>query len=418
MIFLIFFYVIFGINEDYKSNLNSKEEEKVLNALNYCKFNPSKELFEDVFNLTRSENLKIRYNAIIALSFFGDKSIIEKLKDFSKSSEPAEKISFLIAFLNLKAGEHFEIVKDLIDDLDERIKIYAKAIHTIYGGKDFKDEIKNYLYSKNIGEAYASAISLCFIADFNYIKYVLELLKSPMDEYRDVAAQAIFYCQYSKDLIKDLFDAIDKETYHYVLQNLIYSAIYQGKKDISYFTDLLISSKKRVEITKKILQTDGDFLLVEISKVLNKEREKIKEITEILEVFKSEKAIKLLRKIAFNDKISGDKRYLAVRALGKKNDMESIKSLRKLLDDKSEYLRASSIYSLGLLKDLESKNKIVKSLKDESSRVRQAVLFYIRELNLKEEISRVEELLKDPDVSVRQMANQVLKKLKENEEVK
>lgn len=411
MIFLLIFSFLFTSLQDWKKDLNAGEEEKVLNALNYFKFNPSKDVLEDILKLTKNENLKIRYNAILALGFFGDKSVIEKLEVFAKSSEPAEKISFLITLLNLKGEGYFELVKDLIEDPDPRVRIYAKAFYNFSGKGNFKEEINTFLFSKNIGESFASAFSLSLLGEKEHL---ISLLQNQMDEYRDVGAQALFYAPYYKEILKICFETIEKETYSYVLQNLILSAVFQGKRDISYFTELLIGSRKRVEITKVFLKFDGESLLEELSKVLGNEKERFKEITEILAVFDGEKSLKLLRKIAFDKKIGGDKRYLAIREIGKKNDKDSISNLRNLLKEKDEYLRASSIYALGLLKDLDSKNQIVNLLEDESPRVRQATLFYIRELNLKDMIEKVEGLLNDKDISVRQMAKQTLEKLKSN----
>jgi len=400
---------------DMKSALKDQKEEKVLNGLYYFRLHPSKDVEEDILNLTKSENFKIRKNAIETLAYLQDKQILEKIKDFSKDPEPLVRASFIFSVMKLKAKEYFNEIKDLIKDENLSVQIYAKGAYTLFGERDFKEEIKKYLSSRDFKEIFPSANVLSMLGDENSLQEVYNLIKSPLDDYRNIGAMALLDAPYSKKLLKELFDAIDVETYNYVLNNLSDVITYFGFNDIPYFTDLLVSSKKKTVIIKKILEYNNyPKILDEISKKINK-GDNIKEITEVLENFNDDKSLILIRQIAFDKKIKGEKRYLAIRLLGKRGDKESIPNLRNLLKENDEYLRASSCYSLGLLKDLDSKDEIIKLLDDKSSRVRKASLSAVNQMVLKEAIEKVEKLLQDDDKSVRDMAKHVYDSLKKEE---
>lgn len=409
LLFLIFF-LLTSTEVDMRSALKDQKEEKVLNALYFFRLHPSKDSKEDILNLTKSENFKIKKNAIETLAYLQDKEIIREIKEFSKDPEPLVRASFIFSVMKLKANDYFSEIKELIKDENISVQIYAKGAHTLFGEGNFKEEIKKYLSGRDFKEIFPAANVLSLLGDENSLQEVLNLIKHPIDDYRNIGAMALLDAPYSKNLLESIFDALEKETYNYVLNSLSDGAVYFGFNDIPYFTDLLISSKKKQILVKKILEYNDYFkILDEISKKLKPEN--AKEIINVLENFNDEKSLILLKKIAFDKKISGEKRYLAIRLLGKRNDKESIQNLRKLLKEKDDYLRASSCYALGLLKDYDSKDKIIKLLDDKSSRVRQAALSAVKELKLKEAIEKVEKLIQDEDKSVQNMAKQVYNSL-------
>lgn len=411
---LIFFLLLFQtLDFENLKNLKEGDQNKILQALDYFSFHPKEKALEDILALTRHDSFQIRANAIWCLSNFKDKTISERIAEFLKDESPYVKAYAILALIKLKAEEQFENVKDLINDPSSMVRLSAKAFYNYFGKGSFKEEIKNFLLSRNLDESTVSAMALSLFGDGDSIKLLMEILSHSMDEYRNVSAVSLKEAPYSQELLKKLFAAWDKESYFYVQNSLAKTLAYHGLKDIPYFTELLLNSKNSGAIIKQLITYEDSYkVLEEVSKGLKEIN--LSNAISILENFDNEDSLKIIRKIAQNNKFSGENRANAIKVLGRKRDSESLNFLRKMLKEKDPYLKASSSYALGLLKDEKSKDLILKLLKDETPRVRKAALFYIREMGLKETVKNVEELLDDKDSSVRQMAKQTLQKLKEN----
>lgn len=414
---LIFLFILFFLPflEDMKVNLNSKEPKDVLKALEYFCIKPYPGAFENVLDLTQKENLEIKKSATKTLGFLNKEEAIPFLLKLANDSDSFVRAYSLLSLMKLNAKKNFEEFKGLINDSNTIVQITAKGAYTLFKADNYKKELKSYLFSKNIDEAYFAASSLCIIGDDESLKSTLDLSKNAMDEYRNISAMALIYAPYSKELLKKLMETLDLETYFYVKQSLINSILFHSLKDINYFAELLIEFKNKKLFLEKInIFEDFSSLPKILFSKISKNYENLGKIIEILDLIEGNNSLLYLREIAFDKNIPSEKRYLAIRSLGKKTDKKSIPKLRKFLKEKDPYLKSSSCFVLGLLKDYDSKKLIIDLLKDENSRVKQGCLAAIREMDLKEAIKDVELLTNDKDLQVKQMADQVLKKLKED----
>lgn len=353
-----------------------------------------------------SQNEKVRSSMVYVLPFTKKQETKEYFISLLQSSIPWERFQGIKGLLCLGV-EEFDLVKELLNDEQEFIKISA-----IFYLENNLEAVFKLLNSNNIN-LNLFGIELLSCKKEEGERYLLNYLKDSRDEIRAKATEG--FILFSNPFYKrEILEALKKETYYYVQDIMAKVIVYYYEYSIIEEGIFYPKLSKIIYNTLKFFKKEEDFLK-DLSKQINLlSSDRVDKLSEVLSFFKNNKEITEFLQILDKKTTAKNIKAEILEFFASNSLKEGLPYFKKFLKDKDPYIKGNSIWGLASLKNRDHLQEIEKELKNENDYVRWCALWALGEILERDSLKYAKEFLNDKSPEVRQTAMDILNKYEKN----